>query len=493
MPRGPKSAGCQPCKTRKIKCDEKWPTCGNCLRSQRTCPGPSATLIFVSHRRATKVPASQPSEVQPLDGNMKHRPRKLQSWTKLATYGKGDGVEGVFFPATPRANLMARSDRVASQLAHFLTWGYDTVLCLQMSYLLYLPQRLSQSECLLNTTSLFCYAWDEYRHRRSPQSLFSTSLYGKTIRSLQREISGSEVCTVDTLAAMQMLERITISFGTKEILDNMSSHYSALNWVLANKAPPDPDDKFDILLAREGLNIIESVSASGDGSFTQSPWQGYADETHYDYLTSEEIKGFSESTVTFSSFLTQLVEWTHTVRIIQARPHENRKLKARLLQQIEKYDHSIEKIIDDSIQAALYGGNMQAILDPECITGIRYEFRSVAFATGLAGLLSFRANILQIVYDINALYETNISKDYENYRAVCMELWKFIPYATSLGYLSIRLTGCIVQTVEAMNEDERSYLLDNLERVDTSKKVVGGKNCMAKMGMAVAMIRTGRS
>ncbi|CAI6086935.1 unnamed protein product [Clonostachys chloroleuca] len=447
----------------------------NCLRSQRTCPGPSATLIFVSHRRA-KVPASQPSEVQPPDGNMKRRPGKLQNWTKLATYGKGDGVEGVFFPANPRASLMARSDRVASQLAHFLTWGYDTVLCLQMSYLLYLPQRLSQSECLLNTTSLFCYAWDEYRHRRSSRSLFSTSLYGKTIRSLQREISGSEVCTVDTLAAMQMLERITISFGTKEILDNMSSHYSAMNWVLANKPPPNPDDKFDILLTREGLNII-----------------GYADETHYDYLTSEEIKGFSEHIVTFSSFLTQLVEWTHTVRMIQARPHENRKLKAKLLQQIEKCDHNIEKIIDDSIQAALYSGNMQAILDPECITGIRYEFRSVAFATGLAGLLSFRANVLQIVYDINALYETNISKDYENYRAVCMELWKFIPYATSLGYLSIRLTGCIVQTVEAMSEDERSYLLDNLERVDTTKKVVGGKSSMAKMGIAVAMIRTGRS
>lgn len=143
MPRGPKSAGCQPGKTRKIKvdhslaqltialisdylqCDEKWPACGNCLRSQRTCPGPSATLIFVSHRRA-KVPASQPSEVQPPDGNMKRRPGKLQNWTKLATYGKGDGVEGVFFPAAPRASLMARSDRVASQLAHFLTWGYDT-------------------------------------------------------------------------------------------------------------------------------------------------------------------------------------------------------------------------------------------------------------------------------------------------------------------------------------------------------------------------------
>lgn len=83
--------------------------------------------------------------------------------------------------------------------------------------------------------------------------------------------------------------------------------------------------------------------------------------------------------------------------MIQARPHENRKLKAKLLQQIEKCDHNIEKIIDDSIQAALYSGNMQAILDPEYITGIRYEFRSVAFATGLAGLLSFRANILPLM------------------------------------------------------------------------------------------------
>lgn len=59
---------------------------------------------------------------------------------------------------------------------------------------------------------------------------------------------------------MQMLERITISFGTKEILDNMSSHYSAMNWVLANKPPPNPDDKFDILMTREGLNIIVSSS-----------------------------------------------------------------------------------------------------------------------------------------------------------------------------------------------------------------------------------------
>ncbi|VUC31059.1 unnamed protein product [Clonostachys rosea] len=492
MPSGPKSEGCQHCKRRKIKCDEKWPTCGNCLRSQRTCPGPSVMVKFVSHRHS-RVPVSRQPEAQQSEGERAHQPRRLMNWTKLATYGNGDAVEGVYVPVAPRINLTATSDRVASRLIHFLTWGYDTVLCLQMSYLLYLPERLAQSECLLNTTSLFCYAWDEYRHRRSPQWLFGTSLYGNTLRSVQRAISGDKVCTVDTFAAMQMLERIAICFGTKEILENILSHYSAMKWVLTNKAPPKADDKFDVLLTREGLNIIESVSARGDGSFTISPWQGYANETHYDYLTSKEIKGFSESSITFSSFLSQLVEWTHTIKIIQARPHENKKLKVRLLQCIEECDQNIKKIIDDSMQAAFECGNMQAILDPECITGIRYEFGSVPFAAGLAGLLSFRANMLQIVYNINALYETNISKHYENYRTVCMELWKMIPYATSLGYLSVRLTGCIVQTIEAMNDEERTYLLDSLEKVDISKKVVGGKDLMAKMGVAVAMIRTGRS
>ncbi|KAH7239511.1 hypothetical protein BKA59DRAFT_484627 [Fusarium tricinctum] len=29
--------GCQHCKKRKIKCDETWPVCRNCIRNNATC------------------------------------------------------------------------------------------------------------------------------------------------------------------------------------------------------------------------------------------------------------------------------------------------------------------------------------------------------------------------------------------------------------------------------------------------------------------------
>ncbi|KAH7030071.1 hypothetical protein B0J12DRAFT_323809 [Macrophomina phaseolina] len=38
----PKSRGCATCRTRKIRqCDEQWPVCQQCRRSDRQCPGPS--------------------------------------------------------------------------------------------------------------------------------------------------------------------------------------------------------------------------------------------------------------------------------------------------------------------------------------------------------------------------------------------------------------------------------------------------------------------
>ncbi|KAF2147109.1 uncharacterized protein K452DRAFT_282097 [Aplosporella prunicola CBS 121167] len=36
---GKPSRGCQTCKSRRIKCDEQRPTCGNCRKSKRHCPG----------------------------------------------------------------------------------------------------------------------------------------------------------------------------------------------------------------------------------------------------------------------------------------------------------------------------------------------------------------------------------------------------------------------------------------------------------------------
>ncbi|KAF2631764.1 hypothetical protein BU25DRAFT_360374 [Macroventuria anomochaeta] len=42
----PKSTGCVICRRRKIKCDETWPTCLNCQKNSKCCPGPPARHTF---------------------------------------------------------------------------------------------------------------------------------------------------------------------------------------------------------------------------------------------------------------------------------------------------------------------------------------------------------------------------------------------------------------------------------------------------------------
>ncbi|EUC49845.1 hypothetical protein COCMIDRAFT_83594 [Bipolaris oryzae ATCC 44560] len=51
---GKPSRGCGMCKTRRIKCDEKRPTCGNCKKSARVCPGypDDFDLVFRDENKA---------------------------------------------------------------------------------------------------------------------------------------------------------------------------------------------------------------------------------------------------------------------------------------------------------------------------------------------------------------------------------------------------------------------------------------------------------
>ncbi|KAF1916321.1 hypothetical protein BDU57DRAFT_226913 [Ampelomyces quisqualis] len=65
---GKPSRGCGMCKSRRIKCDEKRPTCGNCKKSARKCPGypDEFDLVFRDEnkamaRKARKTSGSAPS------------------------------------------------------------------------------------------------------------------------------------------------------------------------------------------------------------------------------------------------------------------------------------------------------------------------------------------------------------------------------------------------------------------------------------------------
>ncbi|PUU75460.1 hypothetical protein B9Z19DRAFT_926392, partial [Tuber borchii] len=41
-----RSKGCNTCRKRKIRCDQKRPECGNCIKSNRACAGYHRAVVF---------------------------------------------------------------------------------------------------------------------------------------------------------------------------------------------------------------------------------------------------------------------------------------------------------------------------------------------------------------------------------------------------------------------------------------------------------------
>ncbi|KAF3763764.1 hypothetical protein M406DRAFT_85177 [Cryphonectria parasitica EP155] len=71
---GKPSRGCQMCRTRRIKCDETKPTCNQCTKARRTCPGykDEFDLVFRNETKATERRAlKKGARKSPLDSKFK--------------------------------------------------------------------------------------------------------------------------------------------------------------------------------------------------------------------------------------------------------------------------------------------------------------------------------------------------------------------------------------------------------------------------------------
>lgn len=114
---GKPSRGCQTCKTRRIRCDEVRPSCGNCRKSGRTCPGfpDEFDLIFRNEnaavarrtKRAASKQKSSPSSSSPSAESPQKTPDSEQSALPLVsqTINTLQATETCIFP--PDSSLLS--------------------------------------------------------------------------------------------------------------------------------------------------------------------------------------------------------------------------------------------------------------------------------------------------------------------------------------------------------------------------------------------------
>lgn len=168
------------------------------------------------------------------------------------------GTFTVFRTAAPRQAPTSEADSIAARLVLIMEQqaaSGSSGVRMQMAYLPFLPARLAQSDCLRHCAALFCAAWEEFLRSDDSRELLNFGLYSNAIQSVQDTLRRERPYSVETLAAMILLERAGTLFGTDQVT-NLAAQYRGIEWVLTRKGTLNFVDPFDVTLAFESQHIL---------------------------------------------------------------------------------------------------------------------------------------------------------------------------------------------------------------------------------------------
>ncbi|CAG9983253.1 unnamed protein product [Clonostachys byssicola] len=465
-----RSQRCQNCRARKIKCDQNWPRCGHCNRTNRICSGPSPLTKFVDqssdHRLQSDINCK--SQTAPIPPSSETEAAILVNHHPLRPFNDGFASYGVFrlevpCPEVPRARLTTSADRVSARLVGLLERGSEAGVRVQMSYLPFLPQRLSRSACLRDCTSLFCYAWNGYRRREPVSKLLLTSHYNKAIRSLQLAINGGKAYDVETLSAIALLERASSLFGQPQ---SALAHRRAICYVIQARGGPTIGDDLDVAITYENqwLKALPAVADPPDNDVPLDPgWLEVIEKFQCEPPVAEEFSCFSGEFSSIKEAAGKMIPWIGDIGQILGSPATMKGLNETLVQDLFHHGKVLEAVTIRVLNRGLVHGSIIEMPDLTFFAGRRYEFASVALAHYFAGLLAVRRGILRISSDLVALYGPPDDSILENFRELSIQQWMVFPYLLQMNTVSHHfLTPCMKPPLEMASGYENEFLVDLL-------------------------------
>ncbi|KAH8912161.1 hypothetical protein BR93DRAFT_922111 [Coniochaeta sp. PMI_546] len=279
MPGIPLSNRCSFCKRRKIKCDENWPRCGNCKRSNQECSGPPKGVKFVQNNCHSARGNSKLSD-SPIPRNQAPSPCGTLVDVKLQSTADGTGtfhqmkiVRDV--PARPREVTPTSEEKVAAKLLHAMavseTSGYGNALLLSHETLSLMAARISESSALSDALGCLLATFGNLRRALPFQDLIDLHTYGRALKSLQKALKDPEQqLSTATLAAATVLYQIEIAYDSSKG-PNKAFHCGSIYSLMHTRGPPSLDDMLDVHLAFENQQpMLSYCLLSGEENFYAS-------------------------------------------------------------------------------------------------------------------------------------------------------------------------------------------------------------------------------
>ncbi|KAH6644046.1 hypothetical protein C7974DRAFT_439271 [Boeremia exigua] len=343
----PKSTGCLICRKRKISNtqDETWPTCLNCQKNSKCCPGPPARHTFkdlgpslisgkpdidsaTDHNRRYLTQVHQTAFA---DGSTSHKfrispQRDTPHQRKLAGRSASTRSASLSRSRSPRLPLLRQpSPSQQHELSRALIAATSAgCIGLQMSlfgpFIQEVPARIGHSPALDAAVAVLINTHASLMYKKTLNDIASINLYLRAIKMLQNCLDDSqEGMSTNTLCASVLLGLVEALAGPRKG-NRYLAHVGGAGRLMELQGPRQFDDPFakDILRFNRG-GIIVSACYEREPCFLAAPeWRdvafdhsglGFDERLHTDLLRAfaqlpailKDLKQLNTDCITFEN------------------------------------------------------------------------------------------------------------------------------------------------------------------------------------------------
>ncbi|KAH8727803.1 hypothetical protein GQ44DRAFT_769867 [Phaeosphaeriaceae sp. PMI808] len=277
----PKSTGCFICRKRKIKCDEAWPSCLNCQKNGKSCPGPPARHTFkdlgpiLSTGTETVVVKEHPivldhqykhltqlNERFIENGSVLHKFRISQKVTASPKRSsRRSSTQSLTPPRSPfiRQPLPSQHHELARALiAATTTGGLGVRMDVFGQFIREIPSRIGHNAALDAAAAVLVNAHTSLVHKKTT---ISPHLYLRAIKMLQTCLEDPhQGMSANTLCASLLLSLVEALAGPR-IGNRYLAHVGGAGRLMELQGPEQYQDAFakEMLRFNRGGIIVTSI------------------------------------------------------------------------------------------------------------------------------------------------------------------------------------------------------------------------------------------
>ncbi|KAI0871644.1 hypothetical protein GGS24DRAFT_53364 [Hypoxylon argillaceum] len=477
----PKSKRCTFCRTRKTKCDERWPTCGTCSRAGKICSGARTSFKFVVNGSHNELPDDAADSigtsqllVASTGGSSADRRRNDRGIIMV-------DPELIFIPGHSPKNYRpinslnpipwSPPDQVNARLVACLDAAPGTGHDLRIlgAFVPLIPQRMGSGNMALgHAVDLLLSAWSHSRRGLPSKEWLDLRTYNRALRSLKAALDDATVEQLtNTLTALCILQKIEVLYDFQRG-SNQENHAAGLIAVINKGGAAQPRTAMALHVTFESIfhMLQEDIRQGRESDFHTTEWMTALKRA----IDSNGVRPVLGHLYHLWVEVTAWPGLARLVRILRRNPsdtitatelHQRATSLAKLLQQ---RDETILASLMKSGAIATVENTIRPDLFPKC-----YKFADFPTAKlfGFHALFSIIAcRFLQEADRVLAQSDPFIEKQARRYSK---RIWMAYPWLRNQVPLAVDFTASLVFSYESGNEVEREYCIAGLRAMDSSR------------------------